>query len=366
MSTEYKVISANRSSNRSPKNWRVFEQEMMEKHFGPVLNVDGEDGHSVVQAFREHKNDISHIRWYPDPELMTGEEYSGMIRQNKEMGNLPFITNSAEGFINVQSKENAFKVWRENGINCPKFFNYDDKSDFYKQQEKHNIKLPFLLRLNNSVGGKHTYDIRDTEDLDNALSKLDNDYINYTKGNSRIKTKKMCIELVDSVDRDRNVNSSFRIHVAGKRVISGYGRVVDASEWLAITAGKFKSEHIDNWIYYNRLCESIMIEHEEELCRAIHVLGLNHQGVDVIIDQSDNTLCFLEVQPTYATGYTNGVGAYSPPYYNPYDPFLVKFLQENEAELGKMLPRYYNNWLDKRNHFDLVFKSIKEYTNVRS
>ena len=187
MSTEYKVISANRSSNRSPKNWRVFEQEMMEKHFGPVLNVDGEDGKSVTQAFKEHK-DISHIRWYPDPELITNEEYSGMIKQNKEIGNLPFITNSAEGFINVQNKENAFKVWKENGINCPKFFNYNDKSDFYKQQEEHNIKLPFLLRLNNSVGGKHTYDIRNVEDLDNALVKLDNDYINYTRGNSRIKT----------------------------------------------------------------------------------------------------------------------------------------------------------------------------------
>ena len=27
----YKVISANRSSHKAPKNWRVFEQENLEK-----------------------------------------------------------------------------------------------------------------------------------------------------------------------------------------------------------------------------------------------------------------------------------------------------------------------------------------------
>ena len=58
------------------------------------------------------------------------------------------------------------------------------------------------------------------------------------------------------------------------------------------------------------------------------------------------------------------MGAYRPTYYNPYDQFLVNFLQQNEQELSKTLPRYYNNWLDKNNHFDLVYKELKEY--VRS
>ena len=358
----YKVISANRSPFRAPKNWRVFEKEMMEKHFGTVLDVNGEDGHSVQEAFEKHKDTVKYIRWYPDPELLNADEYKGILLQNNNIGNIPFITNSAEGFINVQNKESAFKVWKDNKVNCPDFFVYKDKADFYIQQEIHKIQLPFLIRLNNSVSGKNTYAVRNHKDLDTILDKLDLEYIEYTKQNSRIKTEKMCVKLLNSIDTVRNVNTSFRIHVAGDRVISGYARVVDGADWLAITAGKFKAEQINNWVAYNELCENIMTEYEHELCRAVHVLGLNHQGVDVIIDQDTNTLCFLEVQPTYASGYESiGFCGYYPPYYNPSDPSLVKFLQDNQNELSKVLPRYYYNWLDKKNHFDLVYKSLKEF-----
>ena len=361
------VISANRSPSREPKNWRVFEEEMLTKHFGPVLSVNGEDGHSVLDAYKQHQDTVKYIRWYPDPELLMLEEYKGMLRQNEAIGDLPYITNSASGFINVQNKENAFKAWKENGVNCPDYFVYSDRLDYYTKQEEHPISLPFLLRLNNSVAGHHTYLVRDEKDVDEALRKLDNDFVRYTQQNSRIKTTKMCVQLVDSVDRERNVNLSFRIHAAGDRVISGYGRVVDSGEWLAITAGKFKPQNIENWVYYNQLCESIMTDHEEEICKAVQVLGLNHQGVDVIIDQSDKSLCFLEVQPTYATGYPReGYCGYHRPFYNPSDPFLVKFLIDNQKELQQILPRYYYNWLDKRNHFDLVYKNLKEHLDVRS
>jgi glutathione synthase/RimK-type ligase-like ATP-grasp enzyme len=360
----YKVISANRGPKRTPKNWRIHEKEMLEKHFGPVLDVNGEDGHSVLDAFNKYKDTVTHIRWYPDPEQITKEEYLGMIRQNELIGNLPFITNSAEGFINVQSKEYAFKKWKEKGINCPDFFVYKDKSDFYIQQEKHKMSFPFLIRVNNGVSGRSTYVVRSEKDLDPALSSLDK---NFQTATPKINTTKLCVKLINSA-KD-NVNSSFRIHVAGNRVISGYARVVDGNEWLAITAGKFKPSHIDNFVRYNELCEKIMTHYEDEICRAVHVLNLNHQGVDIIIDNDTNELCFLEVQPTYASGYGPDypyfqAQPYRPPYWNPYDPFLVQFLQQNESELSKVLPRYYYNWLDKQNHFDLVYKSIKEYLNV--
>ena len=37
----------------------------MEKHFGKVLSVDGEDGHSVLDAYEQYKDTIEYIRWYP-------------------------------------------------------------------------------------------------------------------------------------------------------------------------------------------------------------------------------------------------------------------------------------------------------------
>jgi len=359
---EYKVISANRSPRRADKNWRVFEQEMMQKHFGPILNVNGEDGHSVLEAFNKHKDTITHIRWYPDPELMTKQEYDGMVAQSEAIGNIPYITNSAKGFINVQCKEEAFKVWKENDINCPDFFTYNDKKDYYLQQEKTPIELPFLLRVNNSVNGHDSYAVYKEEDIQPTLKKLDQDYIKHTQNNSRIKTTKMCIKLLNTFDKEKNINTSYRIHASGNKVISGYARVVDSTDWCAITSGKFKSKNIDSFIEKNIICQYIMDNFEAEICKAINVLGLNHQGVDVIVDNDTNEISFLEVQPTYASGYpTNSPGSYSPPFYNPYDPFLVNFLIENQAELSKLFPKYYFNWLNKETHFDLVYKSLREY-----
>lgn len=362
----YKVIAANRSPQRASKNWRVFEKESMEKHFGPVLDVNGEDGISVLKAFNKHRDTVDYIRWYPDPELVTEEEYNGMLEQDNATGYLPYITNSAEGFKFVQSKEKTFKRWKESGIYCPDFFSFEDARDFYKQQEIHKIEYPFLIRLNNSVSGKHTYLIREENQLNDALTKLDKSFVNYTKNNARISTKRICVKLINSVDKDRKVNSSFRIHVAGNKVISGYGRVVDQNDWLAITAGKFKKEHIDNFVYYNTFCEKVMTEYKDELVNAVKSLNLNHQGVDVIYDFDNKKLCFLEVQPTYASGYPHGGGNYRPPYYNPYDSTLVSYLQKNEAEWINLFPRYYRNWLDKKNHFNIVYKTLKDYISVRT
>ena len=71
---------------------------------------------------------------------------------------------------------------------------------------------------------------------------------------------------------------------------------------------------------------------------------------------------FLEVQPTYASGYPQeGYCGYVKPFYNPSDPNLVKFLVDNKSSLIKEIPMYYNNWLDKQNHFDMVYKELYEY-----
>ena len=358
----YKVISANRSPNRAKKNWRIFEKESLERYFGKVLDVNGEDSKSVTNAYDKYSDSIEYIRWYPDPELITLEEYNGMVRQNEIIGDLPFITNSARGFINVQCKEEAFKVWKKNKIHCPDYFTFEDEKDFYTQQEINQVKLPFLLRVNNSVNGYHSFAVYKKEDIQPTLKKLDKLFVNYTKTNSRIKTTKMCIHLFLTADKEKGINSSFRIHVAGDKVISGYARVVDNTDWCAITSGKFKSKNIDYFVEHNTMCEYIMNTFEEEIVKAVHTLELNHQGIDVIIDKETNELVFLEVQPTYSSGYPpNGGGSYRPPYYNPYDPFLVNFLTQNKQELSKLFPKYYFNWLDKKNHFDLVYKNLKFY-----
>ena len=352
----YKVIAANRSSNKAPKNWRIFEQEYMEKHFGKVLSVDGEDGHSVLNAYEQYKDTIEYIRWYPCPETCNEQEYSGILSQDNEL-DLKYITNSAQGFKSVQSKEVCFETWKDNGVYCPEFFTYDNKDDFYKKLSQSSIQYPFLVRVNNSVSGKGSELVRDESQLDNALTRVEQE----NKNRIGINRKMMCVQFINTIDKDRNVNVSYRIHVSGDKVISGYGRVVPKDNWLAITAGSFSINQIDNWLYYNELCQKIMVEKEQEIVKSVQSLGLNHQGVDLVIDEDTKELCFLEVQPTYATGYQNGIGSYTPPFYNPYDPQLVNYLVQNKSELEQKIPMYYFNWLDKRNHFDLVFKELKRY-----
>ena len=336
----YKVISANRKSNKAPKNWRVFEQENLEKHFGKVLNLDGEDGYSVLDAYKKHKETLEYIRWYPCPETCNSQEYTGILLQDKEI-DLKYITNSAKGFKSVQSKEVCFETWKNSGVNCPEFFTYENREDFYDKLSESSIQYPFLVRVNNSVSGKGSVLVREEKELPEALMRVEE-----ANGNRiGINRKMMCVQFINTIDKDRNVNVSYRIHVSGDKVISGYGRVVPK----------------DNWLYYNELCQKIMVEREEEIVKSVQSLDLNHQGVDLVIDEDTKELCYLEVQPTYATGYPGGMGSYRPPFYNPYDPALVNYLVQNKSELEQKIPMYYFNWLDKENHFDLVFKELKRY-----
>lgn len=75
----------------------------------------------------------------------------------------------------------------------------------------------------------------------------------------------------------------------------------------------------------------------------------------------------MEVQPTYAAGYPmRGFCGYYEPFHNPSDSNLVKYLIEEKPSLEKQIPMYYNNWLDKENHFDLMYGSLKEFLDVRT
>ena len=207
-----------------------------------------------------------------------------MVNQNGQINNslgylhtIPYLTNSVKGFKSVQSKDVAFKIWKDNDVYCPEYFTYTNQEDFLEQYDSIDIEFPLLLRVNNQVSGRGTRLVQNASELMNTLPLTDN-FLNDQKG-STISPKKLCVQYIDTIDKERNVNVSYRIHVSGNKVISGYGRVVPSSEWCAITAGMFQKEQIDNWLYYNKLCEEIIKENEEEIVRAVHVLDLNHQGL---------------------------------------------------------------------------------------
>lgn len=339
------------------RSWRVYEKENLEKYFGKVICVSTIKKDSVIKTLNEYRNTVEYIRWYPHSERCTKEEYDNITNQSKEI-NLKYLTNSPDGFIYVQSKEKAFTKWQQNNVRCPKFFTFDNDQDFYTKLELNKFEYPYMIRVNNAVSGEDSFLIRSKLDVKPSLRKIDL----ANKNRIGINRKMMCIEFINTIDHERNANISFRLHVAGDKVISGYARVVDRDNWLAITAGSFNIKQIDNWIYYNVLCQKLMVEREREIVQAVKTLNLNHQGVDVVLNQDSNELYFLEVQPTYATGFSKvGYCGYFPPFYNPSDPELVKFILQNKSELEQKIPLYYFNWLDKNNHFKEVFKELKRH-----
>ncbi len=360
----YKVISANRSPKKANKNWRVYEKSSLEKFFGKVIDVNGEDSYSVSKTYEMYKDSIEYIRWYPCPEDISREEYDGILSQNKNIGDIKYICSSAEGVIFSQCKEKAFERWKENKIPIPNFFSFSSETEFKEKFLESHIEYPFLLRLNNGVSGYDSFKVTNKQDLGDKLKKI----LSLLDSNIKcINLTCICVELIDAIDKTLNVNHSFRIHVSGDRVISGYGRVSDPNDWVAIS-GKFSKKTQKAWIEYNLKCESLMNEKEDLIVKAVKCLNHNIQGVDLILDRNENPY-FLEVQPTYASGYpfwSHPTQPYRRPFFNPYQKDLVKFIKRNRKFLEKNCPRYFYNWLDKKNHFYLVYKTLFEDINVRS
>jgi len=149
---------------------------------------------------------------------------------------------------------------------------------------------------------------------------------------------------------------SYRIIVAGDKVVTGYARLSPPGDWVAIT-GKFDEEMAWDWVEANEACQKYMQDNEAEIVHAVKSLGLNFQGVDVIVDQDGKHL-FLEVQPDFSCG--NARFGDKPPWFNPSYPKLVKFLHENEVEICERLPMYWDSWLDKNVLFRECFTALKE------
>ena len=317
--------------------WRPHEHDAIKKYFGEQTGDQKAD----------------YLFWRHNTEAVSryGLEKSMMIeRQYISTGGRKII-NPMTSYKYTNNKDDCFDVWENKGISSPKCFVYSSREDF----ESKRIEYPFLLRLNDGVTGEDTYLVTSDNELEEAFVKVD--AAHDTK--QRIDTKKICVQFIDTSIK-RGYKTSFRITVAGDRVVSGYGRVSD--DWLAITK-QFTEEKKDVFVEQNIRAAELIKKNHDEIVRSVHTLGLHHVGIDMIADKEDN-IYFLEVQPFYFCGNPNRT---SPPFWNPYKPKeLVDWLVNEKKDLYKEIPLYYDNWLNKENHFDLCYSSLKEHFDVRT
>jgi len=311
--------------------WRPFEEEAIKKYFGQKSSI----------------SESEFLFWRLNTESVTEKALSDFYKFEKiyKLKNPNSkIINPMSSFLYTNNKDECFEKWKLAGVNCPEFFTFDSREDF----ESKKFEYPFLIRLNDGVTGEDTYLIESDEDLENNIDKLFETY----RRKKRINTKLICVKFIDT-KIDSGYNVSFRVAVAGNSVVSAYARLSD--DWLAISS-KFTSKKRQSFVEQNKKIEQLIKKKEKQIVNSVSCLGLHHQGVDMILDQEDN-IYFLEVQPFYFSGDTRRT---SPPFWNPYKPKeLVDWLVADAATLQLEMPMYYNNWLDKKNHFDICYKNLK-------
>lgn len=334
-------------------SWRIFERECMEKYFGQSIETKPE-GIAVPGI---HNKGVQYVYWKIHTEstdiklLNRCCQTAGVL----ERFGIKHI-NNPHGWINSHAKEAAFKVWEREKIPCPKWFQFDNQNDFAK---KATFSYPMLIRLNNSTSGWFSELCYSEAEVMQAIPKVLKGMQHHHDKipNTGVDRKMIAVQYIPTT-RPEGVNLSFRIIVAGNRVVVGYARLGQPKDWVVIT-GKFETWMQKPFVHYQKVCQKFCEENEALIVKAVKCLGLNFQGVDVILDQKDNPY-FIEVQPGFSVGYPNRSG-WKPPFYNPSKPpALLDFLHKNLDMLEQECPMYANLWLDKYKMFDKAFKSLKE------
>ena len=325
--------------------WRVFEKEKLNKYFGAIIDVKAGDLAGTSRIIKDHGlSKDCWVYWRIDSDSMKSQDYTKILKQRELLEGFNMI-NDPKNYLYSHAKEAAFTRWANDKIRCPKFEVIESKEDI-------TLEYPYLLRLNNEVTGQCSYLINNEEDLSRCFPLIEKDFVKASLTKSF--TKKIAVQFIDATVEEGKYNLSYRIIVSGDKVITGYARLSEASDWVAIT-GKFTKSMGHDFIKYQARCQKIMTEKEKEIVKAVQALGLNLQGVDVIEDQSEN-LVFLECQPGFSTGYSN----WPRPFYNPHYPELVNFILQNQKDFISKSQLYYYNWLNKENLFEEIFKNLKK------
>ena len=107
-----KVVNITNSGTQ----WRVFEKEKLEEHFGEVLDLPMGDLNETKKLLDGLKGEEFVVNWRPNSDATNSSEHENMLSQRELLKDIPCI-NDPIGYLNSHAKEKAFSIWQKEGVN---------------------------------------------------------------------------------------------------------------------------------------------------------------------------------------------------------------------------------------------------------
>ena len=260
------------------------------------------------------------------------------------------IINDINSFYNYDSKNRAFKIWKDNKLSCPDFicFNHDEiinnPSDaiikiktFFKKHKK------IILRTNNDTGSKGMFIIEHINEISQTFKNL------ISIVNKKIKifkdSKIMCVQYVELASKN-NYNELYRVHILFDQILSYY---VATSKKKQFHQADMTINDLDRFIEVNHNFKKILPTIKQELIQAVKLLGNNIGGIEFFL--IDNKPCFIELNPMW--GGAAGRGGFG-------DEEMKKYINTNKDKLCNKISNIYD-WLDYDNYYCKMFEKISKY-----
>ena len=260
------------------------------------------------------------------------------------------IINDINSFYNYDSKDRAFKIWKDNKLYCPDFisFEHDEiNNSIEKAIEKTNLffkkNKKIILRTNNDTGSKNLFVIENI----NEIPKIFNNLVSIV--NEKIRSFKdskiICVQYID-LKSEENYNELYRVHVLFDKVLSYY---VATSQKKQFHQADMNINDLDRFIDVNHNFKKILPTIKDDIIRAVKVLGNNIGGIEFFL--INNKPCFIELNPMWGgPAGRDGFGNHE----------MKKYINNNKKKLYNKISNIYD-WLDYENYYRLLYQNINKY-----
>jgi len=267
----------------------------------------------------------------------------------KRVDSSKLIINNIRSFLNYDSKDKTFQLWRDNNLRCPDsiYFSVEEisnNSDYldkiYQFYDKYN---KILLRTNNETGSKGLYVVEEKTQIPDIISTLKKRISSLVP--KRKDTKLMCVEYIN-VDHPDNVHRLYRVHILFDKILSYYVTTSSRNEFHNVD---MKIHDMDPFIESNQKFESFIPNIKDDLINAVKVLGCNIGAIEFFI--IDGRPCFLELNPIWG-GHASRKGFGNPE--------MMSYINTNKNTLINKIPNIYN-WLDYKTYYTKMYSEIRRY-----